>query len=147
MKNNRGELSDKQKEYARKVIRDPVLFAAHVLGVDLWARESEILRSIKSHRRTAIKAYHGVGKTFTLAVAALWWLARYRDGVVLTTSPTLRQVRTQLWKEIHRLAEGAKAPYPKLKTTELPFRDDHNFAIGFSTRSSPTRLSATRSKD
>jgi hypothetical protein len=133
MKNKSGGFSTKQLKSARKIFRDPVLFASHLLGVDLWEREIEILRSIERHRRTAIKACHGVGKTFTLAVAALWWLARYRDGVVLTTSPTLRQVRTQLWKEIHRLAEQARNPYPKLKTTELPFRDDHNFAIGFST--------------
>jgi hypothetical protein len=38
-----------------------------------------------------------------------------------------------LWFEIHRAAERAKVPYPKLKTTELKFRDDNNFAIGFST--------------
>jgi hypothetical protein len=63
----------------------------------------------------------------------LWWLARYREGIVLTTSPTQRQVRTQLWSEIHRAAERAKVPYPKLKMTELKFRDENNFAIGFST--------------
>lgn len=134
MKKSNGEtLSAKQRKYARSIFRDPVLFASHVLGVDLWAREIEILQSIKNQHRTAIKACHGVGKTFTLAVATLWWLARYREGVVLTTSPTQRQVRTQLWKEIHRLAEGARTPYPTLRTTELPFRNDHNFAIGLST--------------
>ena len=127
------ELSSEQKEYARRVIQDPVLFASHVLEVDLWAREVEIVLTIKSHRRTAIKACHGVGKTFTLAVSALWWLARYPEGIVLTTSSTLRQVRTQLWFEIHRLVERAKVPFPKLKTTELKFRDDNNFALGFST--------------
>ncbi len=127
------ELSGEQKEYARRVIQDPVLFASHVLGVDLWAREVEIVQSIKSHRRTAIKACHGVGKTFTLAISALWWLARYPEGIVLTTSSTLRQVRTQLWFEIHRLVERAKVPFPKLKTTELKFRGDDNFALGFST--------------
>ena len=117
----------------KNVVRDPVLFASHVLGLDLWPREAEILRSIKTQRRTAIKACHGVGKTFTLAVAALWWLARYREGIVLTTSSTQRQVRTQLWLEIHRLVKGAKVPYPKLKSTEIKFRDENNFAIGFST--------------
>jgi len=127
------DLTDEQKKYARRVIQDPVLFASHVLGMDLWAREVELLRTIKSHRRTAIKACHGVGKTFTLAVAALWWLARYPEGIVLTTSSTLRQVRTQLWFEIHRLVDRAKVPFPKLKTTELKFRDDNNFALGFST--------------
>ena len=96
----------------------------------------EILRSIKNQRRTAIKACHGVGKTFTLAVAALWWLARYHEGIVLTTSSTQRQVRTQLWLEIHRLAKGAKIRYPELKATELKFRGENNFAIGFSTNQS-----------
>jgi hypothetical protein len=133
MKNDDDGLTSKQKEYLRKVIQDPVLFASHVLGVDLWEREIEIVQTIRSHRRTAIKACHGVGKTFTLAVSALWWLARYPEGIVLTTSSTLRQVRTQLWFEIHRLVERAKVPFPKLKTTELKFRDDNNFALGFST--------------
>lgn len=130
---NNHELSSEQKRFVRKVVSDPVLFATPILGVDLWQREIEILRSIKIHLRTAVKACHGVGKTFTLAVAALWWLARYPEGIVLTTSPTQRQVRTQLWSEIHRAVERAKVPYPKLKTTELKFRDDNNFAIGFST--------------
>jgi hypothetical protein len=128
-----SELSAEQQAFVRRVMGDPVLFATHILGIDLWPRETEILRSIKNHRRTAVKACHGVGKTFTLAVATLWWLARYREGIVLTTSPTQRQVRTQLWTEIHRLVERAKVPYPKLRTTELRFRDDNNFAIGFST--------------
>jgi phage terminase large subunit len=133
MKNNNHELLAEQKAFVKKVVSDPVLFANHFLGVSLWEREAEILRSIKTHRRTAVKACHGVGKTFSLARAALWWLARYREGIVLTTSPTQRQVRTQLWSEIHRAVERAKVPYPKLKTTELKFRDDNNYAIGFST--------------
>jgi hypothetical protein len=64
---------------------------------------------------------------------ALWWLARYPEGIILTTSSTQRQVRTQLWLEIHRAVAQAKIPYPSLKTTELKLRDNNNFAIGFST--------------
>jgi hypothetical protein len=101
--------------------------------VNLWDREVELLRSIKNHRRTAIKACHASGKTFTLAVAALWWVTRHREGIVLTTSPTQRQVRTQLWSEIHRLVGNAKVPFPPLKMTEFKFRGEDNFAIGFST--------------
>src|ERR1017187_9790114 len=121
-KKNDDGLTPEQIAMFKNVVRDPVLFASHVLGLDLWPREVEILRSIKIHRRTAIKACHGVGKTFTLAVTALWWLARYHEGIVLTTSSTLRQVRTQLWFEIHRLGDHAKVPFPKLKTPELKFR-------------------------
>src|SRR5579863_10498642 len=135
-KGNDNGLTPEQIAMFKNVVRDPVLFATHFLSLDLWPREVEILRSVKTHRRTAIKACHGVGKTFTLAVAALWWLARYREGVVLTTSSTQRQVRTQLWSEIHRLVERAKVPYPKLKTTEFKFRGENNFALGFSTNQS-----------
>lgn len=56
MNNGAPELTSEQKEYARGVIQDPALFASQVLGVDLWAREVEIVQTIKSHRRTAIKA-------------------------------------------------------------------------------------------
>jgi hypothetical protein len=81
MKTENHELTPQQKRYARKVISDPVLFASSVLGADLWERQIEILRSIQSCRRTAVKACHGVGKIYALAVAALWWLARYDDGL------------------------------------------------------------------
>ena len=133
MKTENHELTPQQKTYARKVISDPVLFASSVLGADLWERQIEILRSVQSCRRTAVKACHGVGKTYALAVAALWWMARYDDGIVLTTSSTFRQVKTQLWSEIHRVVAQAKVPYPKLRSTEFKLRDDSNFALGFST--------------
>ena len=73
---NNNDLSAGQKAFVKKVVRDPVLFANHILGVTLWEREAEILHSIQHRRRTAIKACHGVGKTFVLADATLWWLAR-----------------------------------------------------------------------
>jgi phage terminase large subunit len=128
-----NELSQEQKVYVKKLIADPVLFATNVLGSKLWEREIEILKSIQNNRRTAIRSCHGAGKTYSLGLSALWWLARYPEGIVLTTSPTLRQVRTQLWAEIHRIAAASKVPYPELRTTELKFRGDDNFALGLST--------------
>ena len=47
-KNNQEELSAEQKSFVKKVVIDPAMFATHVLGVDLWQREAEILRSIKT---------------------------------------------------------------------------------------------------
>jgi hypothetical protein len=133
MKTETHKLTTQQKKLGRSVFNDPVRFATAVLGVNLWERQIEILRSIQNCRRTAIKSCHGVGKTYALAVAALWWLARYPDGIVLTTSSTFRQVKTQLWSEIHRLIAQAKVQYPELKNAELRLRDDSNFALGFST--------------
>src|SRR5271156_7171469 len=102
MKTENYDITPQQKIFVQKVASDPVLFASRVLGAELWKRQVEILRSIQSHRRTAIKACHGVGKTYALEVAAVCWLARYRDGIV-DHSSTLRQVKTQVWSEIHRV--------------------------------------------
>jgi hypothetical protein len=136
MKTKKSRVTLEQEESARNVIKDPVLFATQILGANLWQREVEILRSIQHHRRTAIKACHGVGKTFTLAHAALWWLARYEDGIVLTTAPTLRPVETQLWSELHRVAARSKFSFPEINATKLKFRGDDNFALGLSTNRS-----------
>ena len=130
---NNEKITAKQIALAREGLVDPVLFARRFLGVQLWERQVEILHSIRTHRKTAVKACHGVGKTFILAVAALWWLSRYRDGIVLTTSSTFRQVKTQIWSELHRLVANAKIPYPEIHKTELKLRGDENFALGLST--------------
>jgi len=128
-----NRLTDNQKQQLCFLCDDPVRFANIVFGAQLWAREAELLQSIKSCRRTAVKACHGAGKTYTLALAALWWLARYQHGMVLTTSPTFRQVRTQLWSEIHRAVSHSKFGWGQVKATEIKFRGDHNVALGLST--------------
>ncbi len=133
MKTRKNQLSASQMEHVQNVFKDPVMFASQILGASLWEGEVEILRSIRDHRRTAIKAAHGVGKTFTLAHAVLWWLVRYPDGIVLTTAPTFRQVETQLWSELHLAAARAKFPFPEINATKLRFRGEDNFALGLST--------------
>jgi hypothetical protein len=125
--------SASQIERWRETLADPVQFSTHVLGAQLWAREVELLKSIQLNRRTAIKACHGVGKTFTLAHAALWWLTRYPDGIVLTTAPTFRQVGTQLWSEIHRATARSRISFPDFSQTRLTLRGEHNFAMGLAT--------------
>jgi phage terminase large subunit len=130
---NNNQLSPQQIAYIRRIAIDPVLFATQVLGTTLWEGQVEILRSIEKYPRTAVKACHAAGKTYALAIATLWWLARFEDGIVLITSPTQRQVRTQLWSEIHRLVARARILFPESNSTELKFRGDSNFAIGFST--------------
>ena len=126
-------LSTENAAFIKRAVRDPVLFAKHILGLNLWELQVLILMSVANYRRTVVKTCHAAGKTFALAIAVLWWLARYPDGIVLTTSPTQRQVQTQLWAEIHRIVARAIIPFPKLKMTEFKFRGEENFALGFST--------------
>jgi hypothetical protein len=52
---------------------------------------------------------------------------------VLTTSPTFRQVKTQIWSEIRNLTRRAKISYPEINQADLKLRGDDYLAIGFST--------------
>jgi hypothetical protein len=74
---------------AGSLLRDPALFARIVLGADLWKTQREILTAVGQHSRVAVKACHASGKSYAIAIAVLWWLTAHRDGIVVTTAPTL----------------------------------------------------------
>jgi hypothetical protein len=94
--------------------------------------QEEILRSIQTNRKTAVKACHSSSKTFTAAIATLHWLARYEDGVVITSAPSQTQVQKLLWGEIHTLRGKSLYPFPEPLLTELKF-NTHRYALGFAT--------------
>ena len=87
----------KKLSEAAKIILDPVLCAARLLCCVLWLKQQEILRSVATHRKTAVKACRASGKTFVAAIAVLWWLITRRNGIVVTTAPTWLQVERVLW--------------------------------------------------
>ena len=92
-----------------KMIANPVIYAETVLGVKLWYKQQEILMEAMHEPLTVVKACHGSGKTFMLAVFILWWMTRYKyTAKVVTLAPTERQVRSVLWSEINGLYENSK---------------------------------------
>lgn len=122
-----------QREALRRTLEDPVLFDRHLLGGDPWPVQESILRAIAVERaRVAVKACHASGKTHGAARAALWFLTRYPDGIVITTAPTWPQVEKLLWGEIRAAVRGARIRYPDPLTTELKLSDG-NYALGLST--------------
>ena len=90
---------------------DPVLWAEEVLGVELWGKQKEMLRSLASNKRTAVKSAHSTGKSFTMGVAACWWVAtRGPNSLVVSTAPTYAQVNKILWEEIRKHFVDASLP-------------------------------------
>ena len=128
-------LNPDQAEALASVVRDPARFTRALLGHDLWPVQEAILRSVARNRRTAVKACHSSGKTFTAADAALWWITRYDDGIVITTAPTWNQVERVLWAYIHQTIQQARDrirfPVDPLKT-EIRL-GPNRYAIGLST--------------
>jgi phage terminase large subunit len=119
-------------ELAAEHFLDPVKFARNILRHDTWPVQDDILRAICKHPRVAVKGCHGSSKTFAIAEAVLWWLARFKDGVVITTGPSWTQVREIVWGEIRKAVARSVFPYPAPTQTELRLATGAR-AIGLST--------------
>lgn len=118
---------------AAAIMDDPAKFARRILQHDTWNTQRAILRSVRDHRRTAVKACHASSKTFTAAEAVFWWLLRNkrRGGKVVTTAPTWIQVERLLWGEIRKTAPMISG-LPEVHKTHIDLGPD-NFALGIST--------------
>ncbi len=117
-------------------LSDPLWFAHLVLGAELWKTQRDILAAVARHRRVAVKACHASGKSYAIAVAALWWLVAHRDGIVVTTAPTWLQVEKVIWGELKKLLLCAEAHgivrFPRPQRTELKLAAQ-NYVLGLST--------------
>ena len=110
----------------------PVYFATKVLGVNLWAKQKEVLSALPAHRRIAVKSGNGLGKGFSAGVAVLWFLYSHDPAVVLSTAPTFRQVRHVLWRQIRQLYRRAKEPLGgKIFDTRWELSEER-YALGLS---------------
>src|SRR5713101_5806961 len=117
---------------AADCFRDPVIFARKVLRHETWSTQEAILRAIRDYPRVAVKGCHASSKTFAIAEAVLFWLARWPKAVVVTTGPSWTQVKEIVWGEIHKAAAGSRFPYPPANQTELRLANG-SYAIGLST--------------
>jgi hypothetical protein len=118
-----------------KTITDPAAFSRAVLKADIWETQEQLLTALTKYKRIAVKSCHASGKTFTFGLATLWWLARYPDGVVITTAPITRQVERVLWGEIRTSIQRSRSFWPKdAEVLRKEFRlGESNYAIGFAT--------------
>lgn len=91
---------------------NPVDWADERAEQFMWSKQREIMLSVQTNSRTAVRTCHNVGKTFTAAAVAAWWIDAHPPGeaFVLTSAPTGVQVKTLLWREIGRLHRRAGLP-------------------------------------
>lgn len=88
---------------------NPVEFIkSHWPTIKIWPKLAEICNSVRDHWGTVVPSGHGVGKSFTTAKIALWWLFTHYPSKVLTTAPTWAQVESVLWGEIRSSLQTSK---------------------------------------
>jgi hypothetical protein len=89
---------------------DPIGFATHVLGVELWEKQQEILEAVRDHARVTVRSGHKVGKSLCAATIALWFYCSFADARVVMSSVTSRQVDEILWRELSMRHRRALVP-------------------------------------
>jgi hypothetical protein len=109
----------------RAYVADPVGWVQGKLSQFVWSRQRLILESIRDNRKTAVRSCHGVGKSWTAALAASWWLDTHDPGsaFVVTTAPTFPQVRAILWRYIRRVHKAGNLP-GRVNQTEWHIGDE-----------------------
>ncbi len=97
--------------------RDPLGWAQS-RGIFWWSAQRAIAASVELNKRTVVRAGHAVGKSYTAAGLAGWWVDTKPDSMVITTAPTYDQVHGILWEEIRALHTRLQLPGRALATDE-----------------------------
>ena len=137
----------KSREIVSLYQDDPVRFMVDVLDVrrDLvWAKMDEIACGVRDNKFTAVKAGHGVSKSFTASRIALWFLYSFYPSTVITTAPSHTQVEEILWREIRSCHANAKVAWGGNVTKTKIDLAEKWFAYGFATKSDTVTQEATR---
>ncbi|MGY1502962.1 hypothetical protein ACW4TU_41410 [Streptomyces sp. QTS52] len=115
----------------------PSGFVEDVLGESIWSLQRDVLDALVDHKRVAVPAGFGVGKTHLAARAAVWFVNVYPVGTALciTTATRFRQVQRLLWPHIRKVVPRAGLP-GSCDTVQykMPTPQGHDFvaAYGFS---------------
>lgn len=105
-------------------LSDPAGWVRAKTREHLWSKQVELLTALVTHRKVAVKAGHGVGKTMSAARAVCWWVDAHPPGTtrVVTTAPSDYQVKGLLWQEIR--TAHSKAALPGHITMDARWTDD-----------------------
>jgi len=124
------------KDVVLRMRSDPVWFCNEILDVKPWAKQQEIMFSVRDNKKTAVRSCHGVGKSFIAGNTILWFLYSFAPSIVLSTAPTWRQVEKLIWKEVRSSYRKAKVDLGGNllpKSPEIQIVQDEWYAAGLST--------------
>jgi len=114
---------------------DPCGFATDILGVDLTPAQQELLEAVRDFEIVQVKSATGVGKTFVLAVLAVWIYKCFDKAQVYTAAaPPESNLRGLLWGEIYTLTGNHEKLFldDKIKASMRIYRAPKEFITGVS---------------
>ncbi len=85
---------------------------AYMTGGSLWSKQREIAADLEHSKNIAVKAAHGVGKSYLAASLIAWWVdTRYPNAIVASTAPSTAQIGKIVWRELRRLYQEIEKRY------------------------------------
>ena len=88
-----------------------IRFAEEVLDLHLGETQRELLRALEQHQRVLVVSGNGVGKSYSVAVAMLAFLATNLHATVLGTSGSYSQFVDAAWRPLKSLHREAQQQY------------------------------------
>lgn len=83
---------------------DPDAWCRYMLGLKMWSKQAEIGRDLVHNRNVAVKAAHGTGKSWLVAVLICWWIdTRYPKAFVASTAPSRAQINAIVWRYVRQM--------------------------------------------
>lgn len=84
---------------------DPIGFVTDILHEHAYSLQREILEAIRDYERVSIPSCHSAGKSHCAAMAMAWWVSCHApgDAFVVSTAPSMAQVRSVLWRYVNRM--------------------------------------------
>jgi hypothetical protein len=91
---------------------EPVRWVHERRGGETWSKQREVLESIRDHRYTAVVSAHSTGKSHISAEAATHWIDVHPvdDVFVVTTAPSVTQIKAILWRYIKKAKREMNMP-------------------------------------
>lgn len=127
------------KDFARYV-GDPVGFIREVLHSDPWSAQARMAETVRDAPRSVTLSANGIGKDWTAARIALWWVYALA-GRVIITGPTERQVKHIVMAQVRRAFTASSELPGDLYALELRVDDEADCGILAFTSDSVDRLS------
>lgn len=82
-----------------------LLFAREILGLRVYKRQREMLLAIQEHKQVAVRSGHRTAKSYSVAIATLWWYCTRSAARVVITAPTNKQVQEVIYREVRLLMQ------------------------------------------
>lgn len=108
-----------------------VRFVREVIGAKPTAYQARVLSAVVKHKRVAVRAPHGAGKSTLAAWFVLWLLYCFDDVKVPTLASAWRQNEFMLWPEIRKWSRRITwgADRPRVLNLKISGGDRQAFAV------------------